>query len=285
MMSVFKASAHGEGRSVDGGDSRRDQTGTSASQDDAADRSSASRRTMTSMLRDATLRAIMAAVAHDVSQPLAAVVTNANAGLRWLGRPEPDLDEVRTLLARIVKEGHRAGELMAVIRSQFGEDHDEPRAIDPREVIADVLALLDDELRSHRVAVTNEMPAGLPPLMAERARLQLAFFNLVVNAVEAMELVADRDRVLTISSKLGDADELIISIEDSGTGIDPDHIDRLFEAFVTTKAHRAGMGLAICRKIIEGHGGRVWAAARQPYGSAFFVKLPIAAASDDNPRS
>ena len=282
-MGESKASTRNEIRSADRVDGRANKPGAGANRNDAGGRLNASRRTMASMVREATMRAIMTAIAHDVSQPLTAVVTNANAGLRWLGRSEPDLDEVRTLLARIVKEGHRAGEVMAGIRSKFGEDRLKPSAVSLHDVIADVLALLADELESGRVSVRNEVPAGLPQLMAERARLQLAFFNLVVNAIEAMDSIADRDRVLTITSKLGDADELLVTLEDSGAGIDPGHADDLFEAFVTTKAHRAGMGLAICRKIIESQGGRVWATARQPYGSAFFVKLPIAAVSDDNP--
>ncbi len=234
---------------------------------------------MASMVREATMRMTLASIAHDLNQPLAAVVTNANAGLRWLGRPVPDLDETRTLLTRIVNDGHRAADMIAAIRSKFAEDDGEPSAVGLHEVIAEVLALVDGELQNCRVVVRNETPAGLPRLTAQRARLQLAFFNLVMNAIEAMESVTDRERVLAITAKLGDADDLLTTVEDSGTGIDPDCGDRLFEAFFTTKAHRAGMGLPICRKIIESEGGRVWAAARPPHGSVFFVKLPIATAS------
>jgi signal transduction histidine kinase len=280
-MRDIKASTRGEDRSVEAGGSRPDETGDAASQHDSAERRRASREAMASMLRDATIGAVMSTIAHDVNQPLAAVVTNANAGLRWLKRPQPDVDEVQTLLARIVKDGHRAGDLIAGIRAKFSEQHTEPRAARPCEIIADVVALLGDELESRRVAVRNEMPAGLPPVLAERARLALAFFNVIVNAIEAMESVTDRDRLLTISSKPGDGDELLIAIEDSGAGIDPDSMDGLFEAFVTTKARRAGMGLPISRKIIEAHGGRIWASARDPYGSVFFVTLPAAAVSDD----
>ncbi len=278
-MRDIKASTRDEARSVDSGGGRAGETGGATSQNNGAERHRASREAMASMLRDATIRAVMSTIAHDVNQPLAAVVTNANAGLRWLNRPKPDVDEVQALLARIVRDGHRAGDLIAGIRAKFSEEPPEPRAISPCEVVADVVALLGDELESRRVAVRNEMPAELPPVLAERARLALAFFNVMVNAIEAMELVTDRDRVLTISSKRGDADELLIAIEDSGTGIDPDSMDGLFEAFVTTKAHRAGMGLPISRKIVEAYGGRIWASARDPYGSAFFVALPVAAAS------
>jgi signal transduction histidine kinase len=279
-MRNSKVSTRGKGRSVDSGRGRTRQADGATSQNNAADRRRAARQAMASMLCDATIAAAMSAIAHDVNQPLAAVVTNANAGLRWLNRPEPDVDEVRALLARIVKDGHRAGELIADIRAKFGEHHAGPSAVDPCGLIAEVVALLGDELERHRVAVRNQVPAGLPPLTGERARLQLAFFNLVVNAIEAMESVSGRDRVLTISCERGDAAELVITIEDSGAGIDPEAADRLFAAFVTTKPRRAGMGLPICRKIIAAHGGRVWASPRDPFGSAFFVQLPIAAASD-----
>jgi signal transduction histidine kinase len=280
-MREIKASTRDEGRSVGSGGSRAGETGGASRPNNGAERHRASREVMATMLRDATIRAVMSTIAHDVNQPLAAVVTNANAGLRWLNRPKPDVDEVQMLLARIVKDGHRAGELIADIRAKFTEEHAEPRAVSPCDVVADVVALLGDELHGRRVAVRNEMPAAIPPVLAERARLGLAFFNVMVNAIEAMESVTDRDRVLTISSKRGDADELLIAIEDSGTGIDPDSIDRLFEAFVTTKAHRAGMGLPISRKIVEAYGGRIWASSRDPYGSAFFVTLPVAAVSDN----
>jgi signal transduction histidine kinase len=231
------------------------------------------------------MRAIMASIVHDISQPLTAIVTNANAGLRWLGRPEPDVDEVRALLARIVRDGHRTGGLIADIRSKFGEDLNEPSAVSLYDEVAGTLELLDGELESRQVLVRNEMLAGLPQLMVDRARLQLALFNLVVNAIEAMESIVDRHRILTIACRPCESDDLLVTFEDSGTGIDPDHMDRMFEAFFTTKARHTGMGLAICRRIIESHGGRLWASARDPHGSAFFVRLPIVAVSDNNPRN
>jgi C4-dicarboxylate-specific signal transduction histidine kinase len=275
-----KSSTRGKRRSAGPDRGRAEQIGAATGRGTAADQRDASRQAMASMLRDATITAVMSAIAHDVNQPLAAVVTNANAGLRWLNRPQPDVDEVQALLARIVKDGHRVGDLIADIRAKFGEHHAAPSAVSPCEVIADVVVLLGDELANHRVAVRNEVPRGLPRLIGERARLQLAFFNLVVNAIEAMASVRDRDRVLTISAKRGNAGELLIAIEDCGAGIDPDAADRLFEAFVTTKPRHVGVGLPICRKIIEAHGGRVWGSPRDPFGAAFFVELPTASASD-----
>jgi C4-dicarboxylate-specific signal transduction histidine kinase len=284
-MSKSEGSTRGEGCSVNSADGHANESRNGRSPDAASERLSTARREMAAMVREATMRAMMASIAHELSQPLTAIVTNANAGLRWLGRPEPDVDEVRALLARIVRDGHRTGGVIAGIRSKFGEDRNEPSAVSLNDEVAGILELLDGELASRQVLVKNEMLAGLPRLMVDRARLQLALFNLVVNAIEAMESITDRHRVLTITCRPCESDDLLVTLEDSGTGIDPDHMDRMFEAFFTTKAHHTGMGLPICRKIIESHGGRLWASARHPHGSAFFVRLPIVAASDNNPRT
>jgi signal transduction histidine kinase len=277
-MHKSKASTHGEDRPAQMGDNSSDGPRSRTRRKDAADRSNTSRRELASMIGQATIEAITAAIAHDVHQPLAAMVASANAALRWLARPEPDLEEARTLLRRIVDEGHRAGDMITGIRSRFAADRDETTA-DLHDVIAQVLAFVAAELESRRVAVRTEIPEGLPPLTAERGQLQLAFFNLIANAIEAMETVTQRDRVLTIACRLDGSGHFLVTIEDSGTGIAPSHLDRIFEPFFTTKAHRAGLGLSICRKIIESHGGRLSAAARQPHGTAFFVKLPLAEAS------
>jgi signal transduction histidine kinase len=244
----------------------------------AAEPPSPSRRELASMIGHATIDAMTAAIAHDVHQPLAAMVASANAAMRWLARPEPDLEEARELLRRIVDEGHRAGEMITGIRSRFSADQDET-AVDLEDVIAQVLAFVAAELESRAVSVRTEIPAELPAVTAERGQLELAFFNLIANAIEAMDTVAQRDRVLSIASRLDGSGHLLVTLEDSGTGIDPSHLDRIFEAFFTTKSGRAGLGLSICRKIIESHGGRLWAAARHPHGTAFFVQLPLPEAS------
>lgn len=282
-MTKSKELMRGEGRFAGSADDYSNEFRNLKSPDDAGERLSTVRQEMATMAREATMRAIMASIAHDVSQPLTAIVANANAGLRWLRRPEPDVDEVRAVLARIVRDGHRTGGVIADIRSKFGEDRNEPRAVSLYDEVAGTLELLDGELESRQVLVKNEMLASLPQLMVDRARLQLALFNLVVNAIEAMELITDRHRVLTITCRSCESDDLLVTFEDSGTGIDPDHMERVFEAFFTTKAHHTGMGLAICRRIIESHGGRLWASARDPHGSAFFVRLPTVAVSENNP--
>lgn len=249
----------------------------------ACEGAGASRQQLAALIRAATMSAITGAIAHDINQPLAAIVTDANAGLRWLGRPEPDLEEVRATLTRVAGEGQRASEMIAAIRSRFAPDREEPRAVSPYAIVDDVIGLLEAERDNRHVVVRKTIPAGLPQLMAERPQLALAIVCLVMNAFEAMEAVTDRDRVLTISAELCDSDSLLVTFEDTGTGINSDHKDRLFEAFFTTKAYHTGMGLTICRKIIESHGGRLWAAARHPHGAAFYVSLPAMAASDNQP--
>jgi PAS domain S-box-containing protein len=233
----------------------------------------ASRRELAQVSRQTTVGAMTASIAHEVNQPLAAIVTNANAGLRWLARAEPDLDEVRSLLKRIVSDGHRASEVIASIRSMFGKDPCEKSPLSVNDLIGEVLALIHGELESHQISLQNEMLDGLPRVMAVRVQLQQVLLNLIMNSVDAMSSITDRERVLAIKSGVCDPDYVFITMEDSGTGIDPAHIDRIFDAFFTTKAHGMGMGLSICRSIIESHGGRLWASARSPYGSIFSVRL------------
>jgi PAS domain S-box-containing protein len=232
------------------------------------------RQELAQVSRWTTMGAMTASIAHEVNQPMAAIVTNANAGLRWLARAEPDLDEVRAVLKRIVNDGHRASAVIANIRSMFGKDSSEKSPVSVNDVVGDVLALVRGELESHQVSLQNEMLDGLPHVMAKRIQLQQVLLNLIMNAVDAMSSVTDRERVLTVKSGVCESDHVLITLEDSGGGIDTNHMDRIFDAFFTTKAHGMGMGLSICRSIIESHDGRLWASGRSPYGSIFYVKLP-----------
>jgi PAS domain S-box-containing protein len=232
------------------------------------------RQELAQVSRRTTMGAMTASIAHEINQPLAAIVTNANAGLRWLARADPDLDEVRSLLKRIVNDGHRASAVIASIRSMFGTDSSERSPVSMNDVVADVLALVRGELESHQVSLQNEMPDALPLVMAKRIQLQQVLLNLIMNAVDAMSSVTDRERVLTVQSRVCESDHVLITLEDSGGGIDPNHMDRIFDAFFTTKAHGMGMGLSICRSIIEAHDGRLWASGRSPCGSIFYIKLP-----------
>jgi PAS domain S-box-containing protein len=236
-----------------------------------------SRRKLATVSRQTTMGAMTASIAHEMNQPLGSIVSNANAGLRWLKGAEPDLDEARASLGRIVKDGFRASEVIASIRSLFGKDRGEKGTVSVNDLVGDVLALVHGELENRRVSLRNEMLDALPEVMADRVQLQQVFLNLITNAVDAMSSITDRERVLTIRSRIVESDRVQITLEDSGTGIDPSDMDRIFDAFFTTKSDGMGMGLSICRSIIESHGGRLSAESRHPHGSAFQVVLPTVA--------
>lgn len=215
-----------------------------------------------------------ASIAHDINQPLAAIVANGNAGLRWLAHTTPDLDEARAALQRIVNEGHRASQVIGSIRAMFKKGDPEKAALDANELIREVLALLDGEIHTQRVSVHTELIEQLPRVLGNRVQLQQVILNLITNAVEAMGSVTNRARVLQVKSKLHESGGVLITVEDSGAGIDPKDIDRIFEAFFTTKSHGMGMGLSICRSIIEAHNGRLWVSPGIHHGSIFHVVLP-----------
>jgi C4-dicarboxylate-specific signal transduction histidine kinase len=223
--------------------------------------------------------AMTASIAHEINQPLAAIVTNGNVGLRWLARAEPDLDEVRGALQRIVDDGLRTGDVIASIRAMFGKDRRERTMVKPNDVIQEVLALAHPELESHQIVLRTELKEA-PEIMADRVQLQQVFHNLIMNAAEALESVTDGARQLVVTSGDGEAGEVRITVEDSGPGIDPKDIDRVFHAFFTTKSHGMGMGLAICRSIIEAHGGGLWASPGNPRGAVFHVHLPKVAVAE-----
>ena len=231
-------------------------------------------RKLAQMNRVATAGELSASIAHEVNQPLAAMVTNANAALRWLKNKTPDLDEVSAALARIVSAGHRAGEVVGSVRTMFKGDGQEKAPLDLNDVIQDVLGFLRGELQAQRIVVQTGLTRPLPLVLGHGGQLQQVILNLVRNAADAMVSVSGRSRVLSVESTVHDAEGVLVSVKDSGTGIDPKDIDRIFEAFFTTKAQGMGMGLSICRTIIEAHGGRLWASSGIDYGSVFNVQLP-----------
>ena len=246
----------------------------------AADQLRVSRRELAEVSRHTTMGAMAASIAHEVNQPLAALVTNANAGMRWLDNPKPDIDEVRMLLKRIVDDGHRAGAVIAGIRSMFRKDSGELKPVSLNDLIREVIAVVHGELESHQVILQTELRDGLPPVLAEQTQLQQVILNLIMNAVDAMSSVADRDRVVIVRSDMDGSAHALITVENSGTGIEPSHMSRIFEPFFTTKAHGMGMGLSICHSIIELHGGQLQVSARSPYGSIFCAKLPTVASGN-----
>jgi len=235
------------------------------------------RRELARASRQTTMGAMTASIAHEINQPLSAIVTNGEVGLRWLTRAQPDLDEVRGALRRIVDDGLRASEVIRSIRAMFGKDRREKTPVNVDDVIREVLALTHSELESQQVTLQTELRNAHVEVMGDRIQLQQVFLNLIMNAIEAMAPVRDRARVLVMTTGSGESDETRITVRDSGTGIDPNDGDKIFRPFFTTKSHGIGMGLAICRSIIEGHGGRLWVSPGDTHGAVFHINLPNAA--------
>jgi PAS domain S-box-containing protein len=224
--------------------------------------------------RVTALGELTASIAHEVNQPLAAIVTNGQACLRWLGRDVPDLDEARSAVRRIVADADRASEVIRRIRELARKTDSQQEWLNLDEVIDDVVLLVRREVLSHQVSLQLDLAPDLPPVRADRVQLQQVVINLLINAVQAMAPVTDRPRALLISARTHDADRVLVAVQDSGIGIDPEHERRLFDTFFTTKADGVGMGLSICRSIIEAHGGEVWASSNTGPGTTFQFTLP-----------
>ena len=217
--------------------------------------------------------AMTASIAHEINQPLAAIVANGSAGLRWLARTPPDLGEVRKSFEETVREGQRAADVVRSVRSMFKSEEELVHvSIDLNQVIREVLALVQGTLQRQGIVVRTELDEMLASVTGSPVQLQQVLFNLLSNAIEAMEPVAER--VILIKTKLGESREIHVAVEDSGSGIEQKDMDRIFSSFFTTKMDGMGMGLSICRSIIESHGGRLWATPRQPRGTIFRFTLP-----------
>jgi PAS domain S-box-containing protein len=216
-----------------------------------------------------------ASIAHEVNQPIAAVVTNANAGLRWLGAQQPNIDEVRQALGRIVRDGARAGEVIGRIRALIKKVPPRREPLDINQAIREVIGLTQTETQRNAVRLQSRFAEGLPLVSADRVQLQQVMINLIINAIEAMAGANDGPRELTVVSGIQDANDVVVEVQDTGPGLDPDQFDRLFQSFYTTKPEGIGMGLAISRSIAEAHGGRLSAAPNNPRGAVFRFTLPI----------
>jgi C4-dicarboxylate-specific signal transduction histidine kinase len=217
---------------------------------------------------------LTASIAHEVNQPLAGVATNANAGLRWLARDTPDLEEVRACLQRIIRDGQRAGEVIARMRTFVRKAAPQTAPLALHDVIAEVLALADGELRRHGVALHTDLAPALPPVWGDRIQLQQVLLNLLLNGMEAMRTVTERPRALIVRAQ-PEADAAIrVAVEDAGVGIAPQDLERVFTAFFTTKPEGMGLGLAISRSIVEAHGGKLWATPNAGPGVTVHFTLP-----------
>jgi PAS domain S-box-containing protein len=234
------------------------------------------RRQLADASHQAALGTMTGSIAHEIRQPLAAIATNAGAGLRWLRRSDPSIAEARGSLERIAAEVNRANEVIAGIRAMFAKESGEMSIVDVDPLVAEVLALARGELDAHRIVLRNEMKTDSPQVRASPVQLQQVILNLVMNAVEAMSAVTGRERRLTIASGIDAESNVTISIADTGSGIDAAQALRIFEPFFTTKSKGMGLGLAISRSIIEAHGGRLWAAPSEDHGTAFHLALPSA---------
>jgi PAS domain S-box-containing protein len=225
--------------------------------------------------RVTALGELAASIAHEVNQPLAAVVTNAAACLRWLDREPANLKEARGTLQSIIKDGNRAGEVIQRVRALANKTADQKAPLDVNEVVNEVISLAQHELSSHRVALRLELAPALPLILADRIQLQQVILNLVINAIEAMQPVKDRPRELVIRTRQDEASQVLVTVSDCGVGVAAENADRLFDAFFTTKSSGMGMGLSICRSIVDAHGGRLSATGHVGPGATFQFTLPL----------
>jgi PAS domain S-box-containing protein len=225
--------------------------------------------------RVATMGQLTASIVHEVSQPIAATVLNAQAALRWLGAQPPNLNEVRQILDQITDDSKRAGDIIDRIRALIKKAPPRKEGLEINEAILEVIALTRGEVLQNSVSVRTQLAEGLPLIQADRVQLQQVILNLIVNAVEAMSDASEGARELLISTGGDASNGVLVSLRDSGPGLDPANLERLFDAFYTTKSSGLGMGLSICHSIIEAHGGRIWAGANEPRGAAFHFTLPL----------
>ncbi|WP_247992260.1 trifunctional serine/threonine-protein kinase/ATP-binding protein/sensor histidine kinase [Bradyrhizobium sp. 186] len=235
------------------------------------------RDTLTSLahvMRVTMLGELTASIAHEVNQPLAAVVANAEACLRWLDRGTPDLDAARRSVEWIIDDANRASEVIRRVRALAKKTDIEKVALNVNDIVREVITLVQHELISHQVSLRLELAPSLPMIVADRVQLQQVVINLMMNGIEAMESITDRPRELVIRSGLDVTRQVLVSVTDCGVGISAENVDRLFNAFFTTKSGGLGMGLSICRSIMAAHDGRLLATANLPHGATFQFSLP-----------
>jgi C4-dicarboxylate-specific signal transduction histidine kinase len=226
--------------------------------------------------RVTTMGELTASLAHEIRQPIAATVTDANTCLRWLARDTPAVDDAREAAARVIKDATRAADIITSISVLFQKGHLKRESVDVNDLIREMIVLLRGEAGRFAISIQTGLDPDLPRVLADRVQLQQVFMNLMLNAIDAMH-EPRAEHQLTIKSD-ADNDRLLISISDTGMGLPAEHVDQIFSAFFTTKDHGIGMGLPICRSIVESHGGRLWATRNSDGGATFRFTLPTLAA-------
>jgi C4-dicarboxylate-specific signal transduction histidine kinase len=228
---------------------------------------------MAHVTRVVTMGELAVSIAHEINQPLSAIVTNGSACLRWLASDPPNLDEAREAARRIVSDGNRAGEVITRIRGLLRKSDTEKVRLDINQIIGEVVGLTQDEAKRKKVALRMELGPDLPAVLGDRIQLQQVILNLVLNGIEALTSVKDRKRQVQIRSDRCESNKVLVTVQDSGPGIDCENLEKVFDAFYTTKPQGMGMGLAISRSIIEEHGGRLWATTDDGSGATFQFTL------------
>jgi C4-dicarboxylate-specific signal transduction histidine kinase len=217
---------------------------------------------------------LTASIAHEINQPIGAAITYANAALNWLGRPSPNLEEVRRALSLIVEAGIRAGDVIDRIRALVKKAPPRKDRVEINETVLQVITLTRNEMVKNAISVEMRLAESLPAVQGDQVQLHQVILNLLINAIEAMIEMNEGPRELLISTQKTESEGVLVAVRDSGPGLAPDSADQVFESFYTTKPGGLGMGLSICRSIIEGHHGRLWASANTPRGAIFQFTLP-----------
>jgi signal transduction histidine kinase len=228
---------------------------------------------------------LAASLAHEVNQPIGATLVNAGTAARWLSRQPPNLEEAMQSIDRIATDGKRAADIVSRIRGLAKKAPGQREDLEINEIVLQVIGLTRSEMSNKSVLVQTRLADSLPCIRGDRVQLQQVILNLIMNAIEAMSEVAGQPRELLVSTSNTDPDGVIVAVSDSGPGLPQADPERIFEAFYTTKASGLGMGLSICRSIVEAHGGRLWATSNEPRGSVFRMMLPVGDKSRDSPES
>lgn len=225
--------------------------------------------------RVVTMGQFTASIAHEVNQPVAALLTNAETALRWLAHQPPDLEKAKPSIERVINDGKRAADIVGRIRDFSKKAPVRKECLEVNEAILEITRLTRAAMSDNGILVTMQLSEGLPHIFGDRVQLQQVILNLIMNAIEAMSEVSEGSRELQISTRKAEAGSVLVAVSDSGPGLPPASLARIFEAFYTTKASGLGIGLSICHSIVEAHGGRLWATPSEPRGAVFCMTLPI----------